>query len=227
MDLSGGLPEAGKRKMASYNQVAGTNVERIAGLSDALFAIALTLIVLDIRVPMHQGVATEHDLTTALARLAPRLLTYLLSFMTLGIFWVGQQTHLNHLRRADRHLTWFHLALLATIAVMPFSTGLLAEFITFRTALLLYWFNIFASGIVSFAGIRYAVRAGLVNEGDSEDAFQALERRIVVGQMLYAFGAALCLINTYWSIGFIILVQLNFAVAPHLSRRRARSTPEG
>ena len=207
-----------------YNRVAGTNVERIAALSDALFAIALTLIVLDIRVPRHEGVATEYDLATAIGRLAPRLLTYLLSFMTLGIFWVGQQTHLNHLRRADRHLTWFNLAFLATIAVMPFSTALLAEFMTFRTALLIYWFNILASGIVSFAAIRYALRGGLVNEGAGEEAFQALERRIVAGQMLYALGAALCLINTYWSIGFIVLVQLYFAVAPHLAPRGPRST---
>jgi TMEM175 potassium channel family protein len=202
-----------------YNRIAGTNAERIAALSDAVFAIALTLIVLDIRVPRQEGVATEYDLATALGRLSPRLLTYLLSFMMLGIFWVGQQTHLNHLRRADRHLTWFHLAFLATIAVMPFSTALLAEFMTFRTALLVYWLNIFASGIVSFAAIRYAARAGLVNEGSGDEAFQALERRVVVGQMLYAFGAALCLINTYWSIGFIVLVQLYFAVAPSLPHR--------
>ena len=218
-----GRRERKHESTVSYNRVAGTSVERIAALSDALFAIALTLIVLDIRVPRHEGVATEYDLAAAIGRLAPRLLTYLLSFMTLGIFWVGQQTHLNHLRRADRHLTWFNLAFLATIAVMPFSTGLLAEFITFRAALLLYWCNIFASGIVSFAATRYAVRAGLVNEGAGEEALKALERRIVAGQTLYALGAALCLISTYWSIGFIVLVQVYFAVAPRLSLRAVRT----
>ena len=211
-----------------YNRVAGTSAKRIAGLSDAFFAIALTLIVLEIHVPRQAGVATEHDLMTGLASVTPRLLTYLLSFMTLGIFWVGQQTHLNHLRHSDRNLTWYHLAFLATIALMPFSTALLAEFMTFRTALLAYWFNILASGACSIAAVWYALRAGLVKEGAGEEAFRALKRRLMVGQTLYAFGAALCLINTYWSIAFIVLVQLYFVLAPSWSRRTrlAKSDPE-
>ena len=211
----------------AYNRIAGTSVRRIAGLSDAVFAIALTLIVLDIRIPHQPGIVTQQDLGTALGRLAPRLLTYLLSFMTLGIFWVGQQTLLNHLRKADRSLTWFNLALLATIALMPFSTALLAEFMTFRAALLVYWFNLLATGLVSFVAVRYALRSGLVKYGAGEAAARALKRRLVHGQMLYALGAALCLINTYWSIVFIIVVQLNFAFAPRLPRRteHARSAP--
>jgi uncharacterized membrane protein len=153
------------------------------------------------------------------------VLTYLLSFLTVGIFWVGQETHLNHLRAADRNLTWLHLAFLATIALMPFSTSLLAEYMTFRTALLFYWANILATGLVGIASVRYAQRAGLVAEGPGEVAFQALGRRLVVGQMLYAFGALLCVISTYWSIAFIVLVQLYFAFAPRLPRRTGHAAP--
>ena len=47
----------------------------------------------------------------------------------------------------------------------------------------------------------------------------AIKRRIVIAQSLYAFGALLCFINTYWSIAFIVLVQLNYAVAPRILRR--------
>lgn len=206
----------------SYNRIAGTNVERIAALSDALFAIALTIMVLEIHVPRNVVISTESQLMAALGSLAPRVLTYLLSFMTVGIFWVGQQTFLNHLRMVDRHLTWLELAYLATIAVMPFSTALLSEFITFRTALLVYWANILATGLVGMATLRYAKRAGLLIEGPGEDAIRAIGRRLVVGQSLYAFGALLCLVSTYWSIGFIVLVQLYFAVAPRLPRRRGQ-----
>jgi hypothetical protein len=62
-----------------------------------------------------------------------------------------------------------------------------------------------------------------VTEGPGEEAIHALRRRLVVGQTLYAFGASLCLANTYWSIGFIVLVQLYFAVAPRLPRGRAQA----
>ena len=209
--------------MTHYNRVAGTSVERIAALSDGLFAIALTVIVMGIHIPSREGVSAERDLVGAIGSLAPQFLTYLLSFMTLGIFWVGQQTHLSHLRRTDRHLTWLHLAFLSAVAAMPFTTGLLAEFITFRTALLVYWLNILAIGLVALAAVRYAVRARMVREGSGEEAFEALRRRLVSGQMLYALGAALCVINTSWSIGFIVLVQLYFAAAPQMRRRKGGS----
>jgi len=200
----------------SYNEIAGKSIERIAALSDGLFAIAMTLIVLEIHVPERTEIHTERDLLAALALLSPRLLTYLLSFLTIGIFWNGQQTQLNLLRRADRDLTWLNLAFLAIAAVMPFSTELLAEFITFRTALLFYWINILLQGLALYMTLRHAKRAGLFKEDVSPPVYRAIEQRIVVAQTLYAVGAALCLINTYWSIGFIVLVQLNYAIAPRV-----------
>jgi len=75
-------------------------------LSDGIFAVAMTLLVLDLRVPATQVIHSDHDLWRALITLSPRLLTYLLSFLTLGIFWVGQQTQLNHLVRSNRDLAW-------------------------------------------------------------------------------------------------------------------------
>lgn len=200
----------------SYNAIAGTNRERIAALSDGLFAIAMTLIVLEVHVPSAEGIHSESDLWQALAHLTPRAVTYLLSFLTLGIFWVGQQTQLNHLRRATRELSWLHLIFLALVAVMPFSTELLAEFITYRTALLVYWLNVLLLGVALYASWRHASAAGLVSEEVPEAVERAICRRIIVAQSLYAFGAALCLVNTYWSLGFIVLVQLNYAFAPRL-----------
>jgi uncharacterized membrane protein len=80
----------------SYNQIAGRSLDRLGALSDGVFAVAVTLIVLEIHVPV---LATDHpsntDLWNALLPLWPRFLTYLLSFMTLGIFWNGQQTQLH------------------------------------------------------------------------------------------------------------------------------------
>ena len=111
--------------MTTYNRLSGTNVQRIEALSDALYAIALTLTVLEVRVPSRQTTMTEGELRAAVFQLGPRVLTYLLSFMTLGIFWVGNQTFLSHVRRSNRHLTWLVLANLAVIALMPISTGLL------------------------------------------------------------------------------------------------------
>ena len=199
-----------------YSRIAGQSLERLAALSDGLFAVAMTLIVLDIRPPKAGDIHSERGLWDALVALAPQAVTYLLSFLTLGIFWVRQQTQLNLFARVDHRLAWTHLAFLAAVATMPFSTSLLAGFITFRLALVLYWANILILGVLLYAGWRYARRAGLVRSDAPAGISEAVQRRIVVAQALYAFGALLCVINTYWSIGFIVLVQTNYALAPRI-----------
>ena len=76
--------------------------------------------------------------------------------------------------------------------------------------------HILLLGAVLFASWRYARRTGLLQEEVTHQKQCAMERRIVVAQALYAFGMCLCWVNTYLSIAFIVLVQLNFALAPRL-----------
>jgi uncharacterized membrane protein len=203
--------------VTSYNQIANRSLERIGALADGLFSIAMTLIVLEIHVPDPGPIQTDTQLLTALAALWPRFVTYLLSFVTLGLFWNGQQTQLSYLARADRHLSWIYLGFLAFIAVMPFSTSLLAEFINLRVALLLYWANIALVGAFIYAAWAYAVRARLVRTDVSPEVVGLVRRRIIVAQALYAFGALLSLpFGPYAAILWIVLVQLNFAIAPRI-----------
>lgn len=203
-----------------YNRIAGRNVDRLAALSDGIFAVAMTLLVLDLHAPLVADIRGNADLLHALFGLAPRLTVYLMSFLTLGIFWVGQQTQLNHLSRTDRDLTWIHLAFLFAATVMPFSTGLMAEFIHYRTALLIYWANILLFGVLLLASWRYAGHAGLIRDDMAPETARSIECRIIVAQALYAFGALFSIFSTIWSIGFIILVQLNYAVAPKIGALR-------
>jgi uncharacterized membrane protein len=199
-----------------YNRIAGHNLERLAALSDGIFAVAMTLLVLDLHLPLQDLIHNNGQLWHALAGMSSQLISYVMSFITLGIFWNGQQAQLDSFSQSSRHLSWIHIAFLFAVSLMPFSTRLLAEFISFRSALLCYWGNVLLLGIILYASWKYAKRAGLLKE-DVTKAFEcAVERRIVVGQALYAVGALLCLINNYLSIGFIVLVQLNFALAPRI-----------
>jgi TMEM175 potassium channel family protein len=197
-----------------YHQLAGTSVERLCALSDGIFAVAMTLLVLDVHVPPKEPIHTEEQLWLALAALSPQLVAYGMSLLTLGIFWVGQQAQLNLLERADRHLTWIHITFLFAVSLMPFSTRLLAEFILFRTALLCYWGNILLLGVTLHFSWRCAQGGKLVRSEVTTVQSKAIERRIFIAQALYAFGALLCLFNTYVSIAFIVSVQLVFAISP-------------
>jgi uncharacterized membrane protein len=216
----------------SYNRIAGQSLERLAALSDGIFAVAMTLLVLDLRTPVadagarfttpalwtSQGVAKEMALLSALSALVPHVLPYIMSFLTLGIFWIGQQTQLNHFATSNRHLTWIHLAFLLAVSLMPFSTGLLAEFITYRIALVVYWLNLLLLGVALFASWRYTQRAGLLKEEVTDEIRAATERRIVSYQVFYAVAVLLCVINTYVSIVLLILLQLNSVLAPRIGR---------
>ena len=202
----------------TFDEIAGQSVARLAALSDGIFAVAMTLMVLDLRVPAAAAVHNEHEMRRALLALAPHLEMYLMSFLTLGLFWVGQQTLLNHLARSDRRLSWMHLAFLFGVTIMPFSTMLLAEHAASRTALLVYWLNILLLGAALYASWIYAIRVGLVKPDMPREVAAAITRRLVIAQSLYAFGALLCVFGTRWSIAFIVLVQLNGAIAPRITR---------
>lgn len=201
-----------------YNQLTGRSLERLGALSDGLFAIAMTLIVLEIRVPDPVTVHDDRALLDALAELAPRFVTYFLSFLTLGIFWNGQHTQLNYLARADRHLAWIQLGFLATVALLPWSTSLLAEFIDLRVAFAAYWLNLLLLGTFLYATWLYAERARLVREETTPEISHALRRRIVVYQAAYFVGLLIALspLGTLPAIVFVVLTQLNSAIAPRL-----------
>ena len=202
-----------------YNRIAGQSVERLAALSDGVFAVAMTLMVLDLRVPAAEAVHSEHELWRALAAISPRLIMYMMSFLTLGIFWIGQQTQLNHLSRSDRGLSWIHIAFLFAVTLAPFSTMLLAEFPIYRAALIVYWLNILFLGVTLYFSWMCATDKKLVKHDMPPEVPVAIKRRILIGQALYALGALLCIFSTYWSIAFIVLVQLNYAIAPRIPGR--------
>lgn len=202
----------------AYNRIAGQSVERLAALSDGIFAFAMTLLVLDLKVPAMEAVHNERDLWHGLVALAPRIVMYMMSFLTLGIFWVGQQTQLNHLERSNIRLSWIHMAFLFFVTILPFSTALLAEYTEYRIALIAYWLNILFLGAMLYVSWGCATRTGAVKDDIPPDVPAAVCRRITIAQSFYAFGALLCVISTHWSIAFIVMVQLYYALAPRIAK---------
>jgi uncharacterized membrane protein len=199
-----------------YNRIAGGDVGRIAALSDGVFAFAATVLVLDFHAPDAADIHSEAELLRALWASAPRLLPWLLSSLTLGIFWLGQQTQLSQLARSNRDLTWLHFLFLAFVTVLPFSTRLLSDFFTYRTAFVIYWANILLLGASVYATWAYAERANLIREDAHAEVSRAIRRRIVVAQSLYAAGALVGLVSVPIGIVLIILIQLNYALAPRV-----------
>ncbi|MVU81476.1 DUF1211 domain-containing protein [Nocardia sp. ET3-3] len=213
--------------MTRYHRIAAQDLGRLGALSDGIFAVAMTLLVLELHVPAAQAwherllwsdgaVSAEEPVWHALTHVGPQFLICFLGFLTLGMFWIGQQTQLNLLARADRSLTWIHLMFLFGIAMVPFATALLGAFPQSRLALVVYWVDLLYLGLVQLASLRYASRAGLLAETTVPEDLRAIRDRIAIVQVLYAVSVALCPLSTYLSIGLIIALQVNSAVSPQI-----------
>ena len=205
-----------------YNRFTGQSLEHLTALSDGLFAVAMTLLVLDLRVPVSAAATaySEHGLWRALLAMGPSFAAYLLSFTMLGTFWLAQHTLLGILGRCDRTLSWISLGFLFVVSLLPFSAALLAHYVHLRLAVGVYWLNILLLG----AGLEAAARYGrTLVHGDDQQARARLttfRRRILFAQTLYALAALICLISTTASVIALALVQLYFIVSPRLPRTR-------
>lgn len=198
--------------------LSGRSPERLSSISDGIFAVGMTLLVLGLVVPTVYGSATtEGQLWDAMRRLGPNVLVYTLSFMTLGIFWLGQGTQLGHLARSDRNYVWIQLAFLFFVTMLPFSTLLLAHFYWLKVALVEYWLNILLLGLALLAALEYGLRANLFDEAETPDLARLMRGRILIAQSLYAGATLLCVILPTWvSITLIIVVQVNYVLAPRI-----------
>jgi len=128
-----------------YNRFSGQSPERLTALTDGLFAVAMTLLVLGLRVPL-AAADSEHGLWEGLLKLGPSFAAYLLSFTMLGTFWLAQHTLLTILGKCDRTLTWIHLGFLFVVTLLPFSAAVLADHVGLRLAIGAYWLNILLLG---------------------------------------------------------------------------------
>jgi uncharacterized membrane protein len=201
--------------MSTYNQIAGQRMQRIEALSDGVFAIAMTLLILDIKVPVSEAIYTESDLIKAFLGLTPKLLSYLLSFITLGIYWAAQSTQFHFISKIDRNLNWIGLFFLLFVSLIPFTTAFLSQHITFRFAIFVYWLNIIMLGLILALHWNYAKKNSFISLSENENVqvTKAIKRRVVESSLLYTLGALLSFINPYLSLLVLISIQLNYALA--------------
>src|SRR5260221_2551473 len=102
---------------------------RVEAFSDGVMAIAITLLVLDLKVPNSADIARTGGLLAALAERWPSYLAYLAAFLTIGIIWLNHRTLVDRIARFDARLHWLNLMLLLGVATLPFPTSLVADFV--------------------------------------------------------------------------------------------------
>lgn len=188
---------------------------RLEAFSDGVFAIAITLLVLEIRVPSPE--ATEHGrfLPAAMRGLWPSYLGYAISFITLGIMWINHHSIFRYVRHSNRYFLFLNVVLLMLISFIPFPTGLLAEYLadpdgrTWATAF--YGATLFVTALV-FNGVwRYAVTGGrLLDANADRGSVGTINRRYLIGPFAYLFAFALAFVNVWASLAVHGVLALMF-----------------
>jgi uncharacterized membrane protein len=130
-------------------------LERIIFFSDAVFAIAITLLALDIRLPVVDGSLTDTGLSQTLLAIWPRYLGYVIGFLTIGVLWMNHHQKFCLIQRYDRNLMWLNLLFLMCVAFIPFPTAMISEYGN-RTATILYAIVVTLASLASFGLWEYA-----------------------------------------------------------------------
>ena len=192
---------------------------RVEAFSDGVFAIAITLLILEIRVP-----ETDHGaLGPALAHLWPSYLAFLASFMTIGVMWLNHHRLFTLIRKSDDGLIVLNLLLLLGITWIPFPTGLLAEHLRGpgeRVAGVIYAGSFVVLAIVFNLMWRYAVRVGAVHEHLD---VRGITRQYALGPVMYAVLVAIAWVNGPACLVVSAMYALYFAMPPRLWTRKTAS----
>jgi len=178
---------------------------RIEALSDGIFAVAMTLLIFEFHVPDLPHDAPNVKVLPALLHLWPKFVSYAVSFVSLGVFWVGHHNMYHAVRRADRSLLWLNIFFFMFVAFLPFSTSVLNAFPETEVAPLMFGANLTIIGWLLFFQWRYAVwQHGMLADFVSEPFRKVVQTRF----LLYPVVATLTMFICFWSIPISLAVYM-------------------
>jgi uncharacterized membrane protein len=205
------------------------STNRVEAFSDGVFAIVVTLLVLDIHVPAPgPGNSLGHELLAQW----PSYAAYVISFMTIGVIWINHHASFSRLREVDHSILIWNLVLLLFVGALPFTTSLMATYLKEgqgeNLAAAVYAFSFLAMGFV-FGRLNhhlYVRRSYMLTEQISEAARLRTLRYAQLGQIPYALATGLAFVSPYLTIVICGLTAVYYAlpIASGADRSRAPAT---
>lgn len=181
---------------------------RITTLADGVFAIVMTLLVLGIDMPEVPHDALEDRLVDEVVRVWPRIGAFVVSFLVLGIYWVGHHTQFHFMQGVNRTALWLNIFFFMFICLVPFSTRLVGHYGTEGISLWVYALNLIAISLVLLVHWRYAARAGLLVPLADDDLVAGATRQILVGPAIYLAAIAVSFFDARFALLVILLAPV-------------------
>ena len=201
----------------------GFGKNRIEALADGIFSVAMTLLVLEIKLPAAESLPSHADLLHRLLSLESSLTIYVISFLLLGMFWVSHHYQFHFVQRTDRAMLWLNLLLLLCTTTIPFSTALLGQHADLWLPFLIYSVNLLLILLFLHLHIDYLATHP---ELASPSLTPAVVRAFKIRQLLFAAVPVLSAVVAFYSsrLGlylFFLLVPLHFLPSARVRKVRA------
>jgi len=188
-------------------------LDRIIFFSDAVFAIAITLLALELRVPEMPVDQVAAQMPLQLVAMRPKFVSFILSFMIIGFYWAAHHRDFQYIKRYDQRLIWMNLLLLMFVAFLPFPTAMLGNYPAQQFTVTLYAGCLAVMGFVRALLWWYASRNyRLIDRTLDPRRIALLNRRGLIVPLLFLLSIVVALFNplvAMWSWG---LVGLTFAL---------------
>jgi uncharacterized membrane protein len=192
---------------------------RCEAFSDGVFAIAITLLILNVVLPLH-----HEPLGHALLRLWPSYVAYAISFLTIGIMWVNHHTIFRHVERVDRRFLLINLLLLMCVAFVPFPTRVAAEFARSdanrRAAAFLYGITLTTTALFFNSLWLYASRRGRLLAADADRReVSGITRSYIPGAPMYGTATLIAFVSSVASLILFGAIAVFYALSSSLFGR--------
>lgn len=199
---------------------AGLSKSRIEALTDGIFAIAMTLLVLGIEVPQ---IPPLPPVNVLLSTLIPDIIHYVISFFALAVLWVLHHQQFHHLKVVDHLMLWLNITWLLLIALIPFTTSLADTYTGNQFSNIPFAINLLLVSLLLFGQWQHVRKNREIFTPDIPERVMILERnRSLVVLVITFAGSILAFISLFEGIVVYLLIPVTFAIYPRITGRMRR-----
>lgn len=209
---------------AAVTETLGLPKNRIEALADGVFATLMTVLVLGLALKPDPTNTPPPLLLGKLWEIRGAVFAYVMSFIVLGVYWVGHHNMFHYIKRTSRIFLWLNILFLLSVGLIPFSTSVFGAYLHLldTVAIIFYGVNLMLAGGALFLVWEYATRNNLVDKNIDQHLVSTVKRRILTGPLLYLAAIAFSFQFPIVSVGLYVGALIFYILPGHIDLHFAR-----
>ncbi|UOK42531.1 MULTISPECIES: TMEM175 family protein [Flavobacterium] len=193
------------------------DTKRIQALTDGVFAIAMTIIILEVKIPTELNSIALNNYF--FEHTFQELLIYFIGFVTLGILWIGSHFHHHHLMKTDRISSWLNIIFLMFICIIPFSIGFLNNYSHDKLSIIFLSINLILSSAANYLMLWYAWKKTYIKPHFTLSHFTHAKHRILFPIYIYVVIILISFFSTSFVL-YLFLIPFTLHIIPEKGNKR-------